>query len=162
MDSVDRETRSKIMAAIGQRNTGAELLLRRALHHIGLRYRLHDRSLPGSPDIVFKRHSTVIFVHGCYWHSHGCYRSTVPKSQHQFWTEKFEANKARDKRNRDELIAEGWRVLTVWECALRGKTAASADEVARAVNSWLRSARQCDEFSAGHILRRVPRKPETR
>src|SRR5882672_8688942 len=99
MDTVDRQTRSKIMASVGQKDTGAELLLRRALHNIGLRYRLHDRSLPGSPDLVFPRLRAVVFVHGCYWHSHGCYRSTVPKSRNEFWIEKFTANQKRDGRN---------------------------------------------------------------
>jgi DNA mismatch endonuclease (patch repair protein) len=99
MDTVDHQTRSKIMASVGQKDTGAELLLRGALHKIGLRYRLHDRSLAGSPDLVFPRFHAVVFVHGCYWHSHGCYRSTVPKSRREFWTKKFDANRARDERN---------------------------------------------------------------
>jgi DNA mismatch endonuclease (patch repair protein) len=93
MDTVDLATRSKIMSAVGRKDTGAELLLRSALHRIGLRYRLHDRSLPGTPDLVFPRFCAVIFVHGCYWHSHGCYRSTVPKSHRKFWIAKFAANR---------------------------------------------------------------------
>src|SRR5438552_7761565 len=123
MDTVDSQTRSKIMARVGQKNTDAELLLRKALHRIGLRYTLHDRSLPGSPDLVFLRFKAVVFVHGCYWHSHGCYRSTVPKTRKQFWTTKFAANKTRDDKKKAELLKRGWRVLTVWECTLSGKTA---------------------------------------
>ena len=115
---------------VGQKDTGAEKMLRRALHRIGLRYKLHDRSLPGSPDIVFSRYKATIFVHGCYWHSHGCYRSTVPKNHRDFWTDKFSTNWARDEKNRNLLLSDGWRVLTVWECALRGKEATSATEVA--------------------------------
>lgn len=99
MDRFDPHTRSKIMASVGQKNTSAELALRTALYHIGLRYRLHDRSLPGSSDLVFPRFHAVVFVHGCYWHSHGCYRSTVPKSRRDFWTEKFDANRSRGGRN---------------------------------------------------------------
>src|SRR5882672_7370771 len=110
MDTVDRQTRSKIMASVGQKDTGAELLLRRALHRIGLRYWLHDRSLPGSPDLVFPRFRAAVFVHGCYWHSHGCYRSTVPKSRTQFWTDKFDANRSRDGKNLRLLLESGWRV----------------------------------------------------
>jgi DNA mismatch endonuclease, patch repair protein len=131
-----------LMASVGQKDTGAELSLRKALHKIGLRYRLHDRSLAGSPDLVFPRFHAVIFVHGCYWHSHGCYRSTVPKSRKEFWTEKFEANRARDDRNGRRLVEQGWRVLTVWECALAGKTAKSSDRVALEVRKWLLGARQ--------------------
>lgn len=146
MDTVDKQTRSMIMASVGHKDTGAEKLLRQALHRLGLRYRLHDRSLPGSPDIVFPRRKAAIFVHGCYWHSHGCYRSTVPKSHRDFWTDKFSANRARDERDRTLLLSVGWRVLTVWECALRGKAATSATEVAAAVKAWLESSVQCDEI----------------
>lgn len=139
MDTVDSQTRSKIMGRVGQKNTGAEMLLRRALHRKGLRYRLHDRSLPGSPDIVFPRFNSVLFVHGCYWHSHGCYRSTIPKSDREFWTNKFETNRIRDERSQKLLVSEGWRVLTVWECALRGKLSSPVEDVADAVRDWLES-----------------------
>jgi len=148
MDTVDRQTRSQIMASVGQKDTGAELLLRSALHKIGLRYSLHDRSLPGSPDLVFPRFCAVVFVHGCYWHSHGCYRSTVPKSRREFWTEKFRANRSRDERNSLALLRRGWRVLTVWECALRGKTAAPSAAVAKKVKSWLESSIAVAEIAA--------------
>ena len=137
MDTVDRQTRSKIMASVGQKDTGVELLLRSALHNVGLRYRLHDRALPGSPDLVFPRFHAVVFVHGCYWHSHGCYRSTVPKSRHEFWAEKFHANRSRDERNANLLREYGWRVLTIWECALRGKNALPPHEVTGQVCAWL-------------------------
>lgn len=140
MDTVDRQTRSKIMASVRQKNTGSELLLRRELHKIGLRYKLHDRSLPGSPDLVFPRFHAVAFVHGCYWHSHGCYRSTIPKSRRKFWTEKFRANRSRDQRNVNLLLRDGWRVLTVWECALLGKKALPPHEVTRRVRAWLRGS----------------------
>lgn len=147
MDTVDRATRSKIMSRVGQKNTGAELLLRISLHRLGLRYRLHDRSLPGSPDLVFPRFKAVVFVHGCYWHSHGCHRSMVPKSRRRFWTEKFNANRLRDERKQNLLLESGWRVMTVWECALRGKTARPSIDVAIAVASWLKSSRRTGEFS---------------
>lgn len=139
MDTVDTQTRSKIMARVGQKNTGAEMLLRRVLPRRGLRYRLHDRSLPGSPDIVLPRYRAALCVHGCYWHSHGCYRSTVLKSRREFWTHKFETNCLRDERNRELLVAAKWRVLTVWECALLGKLSIPAEDVADAVKCWLES-----------------------
>src|SRR3972149_4203763 len=92
MDTVDKATRSKIMAQVGQRDTGPEMRLRKALHRIGLRYRLHDKRLLGSPDIVFPRFRAVIFVHGCFWHRHGCKAATMPETHRKFWTAKFEAN----------------------------------------------------------------------
>ena len=146
MDTVDQQTRSRIMSSVGQRDTGAEVVLRRALHREGLRYRLHDRSLPGSPDIVFARFRAVVFVNGCYWHSHGCYRTTVPKSRREFWTGKFEANRERDAKNVRMLLEQGWRVLTVWECALRGKAASPPSNIAAAVRSWLESDLRAAEF----------------
>lgn len=140
MDTVDKATRSKIMASVGQKNTGPETLLRSALHKHGLRYRLHDRSLPGSPDLVFPRFRAVIFVHGCYWHSHGCYRSTLPKTRSDFWSKKFKDNKERDERKICQLLEEGWRALIVWECALVGKAFRPIDCVAATVSAWLNSA----------------------
>ena len=134
------------MASVGQKDTGAELLLRRALHKAGLRYRLHDRSLPGSPDLVFPRFRAAVFVHGCYWHSHGCHRSSVPKSRREFWTEKFDANRSRDERNLRLLLDSGWRVLTVWECALKGKKATTSNAVAEAVKAWLESLERTGEL----------------
>ena len=139
MDTVDKEMRSRIMSSVRQKNTGAETALRSVLHGAGLRYRLHDRTLPGSPDLVFPKHRALIFVHGCYWHSHGCYKSTVPKSRRQFWQDKFKANRERDQRNVRLLREEGWRVLIVWECILKGKTAEPAENVANAVKAWLKS-----------------------
>lgn len=139
MDTVDKATRSRIMSQVGQKDTGAETVLRSALHKAGFRYRLHDRMLPGSPDLVFPRFGAVIFVHGCYWHSHGCYKSTVPKSHRRFWTEKFTANRQRDARNIRLLLERGWRVMIVWECALLGKTAMPAQELTGRVDVWLHS-----------------------
>ena len=139
MDTVDKETRSRIMSSVGQKNTGAETALRSALHVAGLRYRLHDRTLPGSPDLVFPKYGALIFVHGCYWHSHGCYKSTVPKSRRQFWQDKFKANQERDERNVRLLQEQGWRVLIVWECILKGKTAKPVGSVADGVTAWLES-----------------------
>ena len=123
MDIVDTRTRSRMMSAVGQKNTRPEMTLRSALHRAGLRYRVHVKGLPGTPDMVFPRYNAVMFVHGCYWHSHGCYKSTVPKSNRDFWKEKFRDNRARDERKYIELQGLGWRVSIVWECALLGKYA---------------------------------------
>jgi DNA mismatch endonuclease (patch repair protein) len=147
MDTVDRQTRSRIMASVGQKNTGAEMILRRALHANGFRYRLHVRHLPGSPDLVFPRFRAAVFVHGCYWHAHGCYRSTVPKSRKNFWTEKFDANRRRDAAKAAALRDLDWRVLTVWECALKGKTALPLPNVVDLIADWLRSEDKAAEIS---------------
>lgn len=140
MDTVDKVTRSRIMSRVGQRDTAPEMRLRSALHRIGLRYRLHDPKLPGSPDLIFPRFHTVVFVHGCFWHAHGCRFSTTPSTRKDFWAEKFAANRARDKRDVDILLADGWRVLVVWECALKGKRGLPEEAVARHVALWLKGS----------------------
>jgi DNA mismatch endonuclease (patch repair protein) len=119
-DIVSSATRSRMMAAIGSRDTVPEVVLRRTLHARGLRYRLHDRTLPGTPDLVFRRFGAVCFVHGCFWHRHdGCPYATTPATREEFWQSKFRENVERDKRNRRNLLESGWRVAVVWECALR-------------------------------------------
>lgn len=145
MDTVDTSTRSRIMSRVGQKNTAPEKLLRSALHRRGLRYRLHVRGLPGTPDIVFPRYGAVVFVHGCFWHSHGCRKSTLPKSNRDFWYAKFRSNKERDSRKLLELQKGGWRVAVVWECAIIGRDALELREVVRAVHRWLEdSATGCE------------------
>lgn len=119
-DIVDQATRSRMMAGIRGRNTRPEMALRQALHARGLRYRLHDRKLPGTPDLVFRRFGAVCFVHGCFWHRHaGCPYATTPATRTEFWLTKFEANVKRDRRDRHDLLHAGWRVAVIWECALR-------------------------------------------
>jgi DNA mismatch endonuclease (patch repair protein) len=136
-DIVDPFTRSRMMASIKGSNTGPEIALRKALHALGLRYRLHDRKLPGRPDIVLPRWKAVVFVHGCFWHRHeGCRYATVPATRPQFWNEKFAANVSRDQRNLDGLAAAGWRTRVVWECDLKTYGASTvADDVMR----WLQA-----------------------
>lgn len=119
-DVVDPQVRSRMMGAIKGKDTKPEIQLRQYLHAQGFRYRLHRRGLPGSPDLVLKRHSLVIFVHGCFWHRHGkCFYAASPKTRPEFWQQKFEANMARDARVQNELRQLGWRVLVVWECGLK-------------------------------------------
>ena len=114
------------MSGIRGRNTKPEMELRRALHKRGFRFRVHARELPGRPDIVLPRHRAAIMVHGCFWHRHeGCRFATNPATRTEFWQDKFEANVARDRRNEVALVAAGWRVAIVWECALRGASTAS-------------------------------------
>jgi DNA mismatch endonuclease (patch repair protein) len=105
------------MARIKSKNTKPELAVRRALHALGYRFRLHRSDLYGRPDIVLPKHKTIIFVHGCFWHRHpGCTKTSTPKTRTDFWQSKFDANVARDQRNVEALEQAGWQVLTVWEC----------------------------------------------
>jgi DNA mismatch endonuclease, patch repair protein len=126
-DIVDSQTRSRMMAGIRGKDTKPELALRRSLHALGFRYRLHAKGVPGKPDIVMPKYQAVIFVHGCFWHRHeGCRYATIPSTRPEFWSSKFDANVARDAAVRSALLAAGWRVATVWECALRKETGVEA------------------------------------
>jgi DNA mismatch endonuclease (patch repair protein) len=110
-----------MMAGIRGCNTSPEIKVRRMLHRNGFRYRLHQKNLPGKPDLVLRRYRVCIFVHGCFWHRHlGCRYTTTPKSNQQFWQDKFDQNIARDARTKKNLLASGWRVIELWECGIRG------------------------------------------
>jgi len=118
-DTRSPEQRRRIMQSVQTKDTGPELTLRRALFAAGYRFRLHRRDLPGSPDIVFPGRRKVIFVHGCFWHGHGCTKGQPPKSRKEYWLPKIEANRERDHRNVEELQRLGWSVRVVWQCELR-------------------------------------------
>lgn len=120
MDVLTKEQRSRNMRAIKGQNTGPELIVRRLLHAMGYRFRLHRRDLPGHPDIVLQARQVVIFVHGCFWHRHQCRNGCVePATRPDFWSAKFAANVERDRRAIKSLRRMGWRVLVVWECQTR-------------------------------------------
>lgn len=106
------------MSRIGGKNTKPEIAVRSILHRSGYRFRLHDRTLPGTPDIVLRKRKAVVFVHGCFWHGHSCKRNRMPKSRKAYWEKKIDGNRRRDARNRNRLRALGWRVVVVWECEL--------------------------------------------
>jgi DNA mismatch endonuclease (patch repair protein) len=108
-----------MMAGIRGKDTAPELLIRRALFARGLRYKLHDKTLPGKPDLVFPRFHAALFVHGCFWHAHDCSLFRLPGTRTEWWREKLERNQANDTRHMAALLESGWRVATVWECALR-------------------------------------------
>ena|ERR1051326_767388 len=119
IDHVLRAKRSLIMAGIGGRDTAPEVLVRKAAHRLGLRFRLHDRRFPGRPDMVLPKWRTVVFVHGCFWHRHpGCKRATMPRSNVVFWKRKFRENAERDAANYARLADLGWRVVIIWQCEL--------------------------------------------
>jgi len=146
-DIVDQQTRSRMMSGIRGKNTKPELALRRALHARGFRFRLHSGKVHGRPDLVLPKHRAVVFVHGCFWHRHkGCRYATVPATRPEFWRAKFDANVARDRTVRTTLLEGGWRVATVWECALRkpDQVAASAE----LLSTWLLSDEDQIEIGA--------------
>lgn len=119
-DNVAPAVRSRMMRSIRAIDTAPERMVRRYLHAVGLRFRLHDRSLPGRPDLVLARRKIAIFVHGCFWHQHmGCPFATTPSTRPEFWQAKFASNRARDLAVTERLTALGWQVLTIWECEAR-------------------------------------------
>lgn len=116
---MDPAARSALMGRIRGVDTGPEMTVRRAAHRLGYRFRLHRRSLPGSPDLVFPSRRAAIFVHGCFWHRHeGCRKASTPKTRVEFWQAKFARNVERDAEVQERLRAAGWRVLVVWECEI--------------------------------------------
>lgn len=138
-DIVTPDVRSRMMSGIRGKNTRPELTLRRGLHALGFRFRLHYRTLPGRPDIVFPRRRAVLFAHGCFWHGHDCHLFRLPTSRPEFWREKISANRMRDELTGNALADLGWRQGIVWECAIKGRTALPASEVLAMCAAWLRS-----------------------
>ncbi|RYD72327.1 MAG: DNA mismatch endonuclease Vsr [Sphingobacteriales bacterium] len=136
-DTFDKPTRSRIMASIKGKNTKPEMLIRRGLHFLGFRYRLHNSKLPGSPDLVFAKHRAVIFVNGCFWHGHDCHIFHWPKTRTDFWRTKIERNKQRDTKNLIAYEKMRWKVLIIWECSLLGKTRRKLNEVVHTTANWL-------------------------
>lgn len=137
VDVVDKQTRSRMMAGIRGKDTRPEIRLRKALHAMGFRFRLHDKRLPGRPDIVLPKWKVAIEVHGCFWHRHeGCRYSSTPATRPEFWAEKFAANVARDRRNLEKLQEAGWRTAVVWECWLREKDISG---LIGELSAWIRS-----------------------
>lgn len=134
-DTLSQAQRSERMSRIRGKDTGPEMKVRRLVHRLGYRYRLHRTDLPGKPDLVFAKRRALIFVHGCFWHGHtdaACRLARMPKSRVEFWGPKIAANRDRDQRNREELATSRWRVLELWECQL-GDT----DQLEKTVRSFL-------------------------
>lgn len=132
VDRLEPAARRRLMQAVKGKNTGPELAVRSMLHRLGYRYRLHREDLPGTPDIVLTGRRAAIFVHGCFWHGHGCRIGQLPRSKLDYWGPKIHANRKRDERKRTDLDAAGWRVLTVWQCEL-----ADVDALARKLKTFL-------------------------
>ena len=145
-DTVDRQTRSRIMRAVPRLHTHPEMVVRRELHRLGFRFRVGDRRLPGSPDVKLSRYHAVLFVNGCFWHRHdGCRYATMPASNRAWWASKFAANVSRDARKVQQLVDAGWRVMVVWECALRAG-GPRREKVIKELAAWIRS-----EYTIGTI-----------
>lgn len=130
-DVVDKATRSRMMSGIRGKNTRPEMIVRKALHAAGFRYRLHGKNLPGRPDLVLPKYQTVIFVHGCFWHGHECSEFKWPKTRPDFWRNKIESNLARDGKAIASLRKMGWKVHVIWECDLRKFPEKTTGKVAR-------------------------------
>lgn len=138
-DVVSAAVRSRMMAGIRATNTRPELLLRRGLHARGFRFRLHDRKLPGKPDIVLPRYRTVIFAHGCFWHGHDCHLFKWPKTRETFWRDKIARNRTVDLQTEAALAGLGWRRASVWECALKGRTRLPLENILDQLAVWILS-----------------------
>jgi DNA mismatch endonuclease (patch repair protein) len=131
------EVRSRNMSAIRGADTKPELLIRSGLHRRGFRYRLHDRELPGRPDIVLPKHGAVLFVHGCFWHGHDCSLFRLPATRTEFWKAKINGNRERDRKAVRELSKQGWRVGEIWECALKGPDRLDPASLSDRCAAWL-------------------------
>lgn len=138
-DIVSKRTRSRMMSGIRGKNTKPELLIRKAIFNRGYRYRLHTKALPGKPDIVFPKFRAVIFVHGCFWHLHECHLFKWPSTRPEFWKNKLEGNRERDERKQKAITELGWRILVIWECALKGKGKLDLDTITDRVETFLNS-----------------------
>lgn len=147
VDIVSKEVRSRMMSGIKGKNTKPELVVRKALHQQGFRYKLHDKSLPGKPDLVFPRYRAVIMVNGCFWHGHKCHLFKWPKTRPEFWRDKIGRNIEKDVENLDALQVSDWRVLTIWECALKGRGRIPLDEIVNQTAGWLKSDKASMEIT---------------
>lgn len=135
------------MSGIRAKNTKPELLVRRGLHAQGFRFRLHARDVPGKPDLVLRRYDAAILIHGCFWHGHHCHLFKMPSTRPEFWKAKINRNIARDREVRRALEKAGWRALTVWECALKGRTRLRLDIVISQISRWLKGGKTIGDIA---------------
>jgi DNA mismatch endonuclease (patch repair protein) len=146
-DVLSPQQRSYCMSQIRGKDTKPEHLIRKGLFALGFRYRLHQRSLPGCPDLVLPKYKAVIFVHGCLWHRHKCALFQWPRTNAQFWRRKINKNHQNDQRNLVRLQSAGWRVMTIWECAVRGRRRLELPKVLDKISRWLSSQRKQAEIA---------------
>ena len=136
-DVVDKATRSRMMSGIKGKDTQPELRIRKELHKLGFRYKLHQKGMPGKPDLVFPKYKAILFINGCFWHGHDCHLFKYPATQKEFWREKINKTKETDARNISLLMKDGWRVLNIWECSLKGSEKIGLEEVIYRTTTWL-------------------------
>lgn len=147
-DVHDKAARRRNMAAIKAKHTKPEIMVRHELFRRGFRYRLHYSALPGTPDIVLPKYRAAIQVQGCFWHGHDCALFQWPATRKHFWKQKIHGNQLRDQRAGERIIASGWRLLIIWECAFRGASALTVEQVVDKAVTWLRGARRSGEIRA--------------
>lgn len=145
-DIVDKITRSKMMSGIRGKNTKPEIFIRKGMFGLGFRYRIHYNKLPGKPDMVFPKYKAIIFTHGCFWHGHDCPLFKCPTSNQEFWIAKINRNRTVDAEVRSSLESLGWRILIIWECAMKGRGRIPADRLLGDVSEWIRSGAGSDEI----------------
>ena len=135
-----------MMSGIRGKDTKPEIIIRKRLHASGFRYKLHDHKLPGRPDIVLPKYQAVIFVNGCFWHGHNCHLFKWPGSREEFWRKKITHTMEKDKENIEKLLKDGWRVLQIWECAIKGKEKLPINEIIENTTVWLRSSQKSHDI----------------
>jgi len=145
-DIVSPQKRSEMMSGIRSKNTKPEIIIRKALHRQGFRFRLHGTGLPGKPDLVFPKYKAVIFTHGCFWHGHECPLFKWPSSRPDFWKNKINRNREKDRESLEKLLDDNWRVMIIWECALKGKVRLRTDHMVLQVSGWIKSNRKYREI----------------
>ena len=147
VDVVGPEKRSEMMSGIKGKNTRQEIIIRKALHAKGFRYRLHPGRMLGKPDIVMPKYNSIIFIHGCFWHLHKCHLFKWPSTRPDFWKSKIEGNQKKDNENLELLRKAGWRILVIWECAVKGKEKLDFDNLIEQVTQWIKSNSQFREIT---------------
>lgn len=147
-DNVANEIRSRVMSHIRGKNTKPEMIIRSGLHKLGYRFRLHHKKLPGKPDIVLPRYNVIILVNGCFWHGHNCPLFRLPGTRTSFWKKKIEDTRLRDSKNITEYKKLGWRVLVVWECAIRGKDDTELASLINKCDRWIQSTSKHKSFQS--------------
>lgn len=135
------------MSRIRGKDTKPEIVIRKGLHQMGFRFRLHCSHLPGKPDLVLSRYRAAIFVHGCFWHGHDCHLFRMPSTRQEFWQAKFEGNAERDRKVTAALKRLGWRQLVIWECAMKGKSRLAPESLLGLAAKWIRSESQIEDIA---------------
>ncbi|WP_434358950.1 very short patch repair endonuclease [Parasalinivibrio latis] len=149
--------RHRNMKAIKSKDTAPERFVRTMLYHKGFRYRLNAVQFPGKPDLWLRKHNAVIFINGCFWHLHNCHLSKIPKSRREFWAPKLVGNRNRDLRNIQQLLDQGYRILVIWECSMKGRLRLPADSVAQLTTSWILSGVRFGAIDHNGLNTNLPR-----